>query len=345
MGKSENIYSVLEERLRNGFYQAGSKFPSETLLADEFSVNKMTMNKVVSLLVNRGFLIRGIRGAGTKVAAGHHKLTGTIAFLSHLTPYAMQVLQGLYDEAVRHNFSVITESPSTSDFSHRLQILHDSGIKSVASIGFGVPLLPQGMRLCCIDTARTSAQENSDVAFVNSNNFNGGQKIMSEIIKRGHREILIFSTQRFIGIPDAPQIPRISGMHRVMAENGIDDFEKRTFFSASCSDEDARLFLSKYLTEYPQTTVIATDNDNNAELIHRAALEMGIECPGKIALTGFGNVSKLPIATVDQNPYHQGELAARTLISKELNDDITFSAIENVETSLVNSDSIPIKLA
>ena len=85
--------------------------------------------------------------------------------------------------------------------------------------------------------------------------------------------------------------------------------------------------------------------DNNAELIHRAALEMGIECPGKIALTGFGNVSKLPIATVDQNPYHQGELAARTLISKELNDDITFSAIENVETSLVNSDSIPIKLA
>ena len=343
MGKSENILSLLEQRLRNGFYQAGSKFPSETLLADEFSVNKMTMNKVVSLLVNKGFLVRGIRGAGTRVAAGNIKASGSIVFLATLTPYAMQVLQGIYDEAVRHNFNVIIESPGRQDISRRLQLLRDSGIVSVAAIHFGIPLMPQGMRLCCIDTMPT-ATEMSDVAFVNSNNFQGGRKIMSEIIKRGHREILIFSTQRFAGLPDAPQIPRISGMHRVMEENGIADFEKRTFFSASCSDEDAKKFLTQHLAEYPKTTIIATDHDGNAALIHRAALELGIDCPGKIALTGFGNVSNLPIATVDQNPYHQGELAARRLINKELDGSLEFPAREEVDTKLVNSDCIPIKL-
>ena len=51
MGITERIYHELKRRLENGVYLSGSRFPSETSLADEFSVNKMTMNKVVSLLV------------------------------------------------------------------------------------------------------------------------------------------------------------------------------------------------------------------------------------------------------------------------------------------------------
>ena len=58
MGITERIYHELKRRLENGVYLSGSRFPSETSLADEFSVNKMTMNKVVSLLVGQKYQIR-----------------------------------------------------------------------------------------------------------------------------------------------------------------------------------------------------------------------------------------------------------------------------------------------
>ena len=47
MGITDHIYQVLKKRLENGNYPAGTRFPSESTLADEFSVNKMTMNKIV----------------------------------------------------------------------------------------------------------------------------------------------------------------------------------------------------------------------------------------------------------------------------------------------------------
>ena len=68
------------------------------------------------------------------------------------------------------------------------------------------------------------------------------------------------------------------------------------------------LFL-QHLKKYPASTLICTDSDNSADLLHRAGQELGVEIPGKIALTGFGDVTHLPIATVNQNPERQGELA------------------------------------
>ena len=80
MGISERIYRELKRRLEQGVYPAGSRFPSEALLADEFNVNKMTMNKIVSVLAGENYLLRGVRGAGTRVADFNNlRPRGTIA--------------------------------------------------------------------------------------------------------------------------------------------------------------------------------------------------------------------------------------------------------------------------
>ena len=69
---------------------------------------------------------------------------------------------------------------------------------------------------------------------------------------------------------------------------------------------------------------------------------MGIRCPGEIALTGFGNITSLKIATVDQNPELQGKLAARYLIdfAEGKRSDETMID-ELIPTSLVNPELIP----
>ena len=95
MSVSEKIYNELKKRLETGVYPSGSRFPSEALLADEFGVNKMTMNKIVSALVTGRYLIRGIRGAGTRVAEHNDcRPRGTVGFIANLLPYQTRILNG-----------------------------------------------------------------------------------------------------------------------------------------------------------------------------------------------------------------------------------------------------------
>ena len=72
---------------------------------------------------------------------------------------------------------------------------------------------------------------------------------MSEIIRRGHREILIFSSERFSFDRNAPKTPRVSGFHQIMQQNGINDFEERTFYlvpiDKSIHSEDRERVLKK----------------------------------------------------------------------------------------------------
>ena len=345
MNITERIYLELKQRLENGVYPPGSRFPSETTLADEFSVNKMTMNKIVSMLAEKQYLVRGVRGAGTRVAEIQAFSRGIIAFLSPLTPYTVHVLRGVYSEAVRHNYSVQVESPRIEDLQHRLTMLRNEGVIGVISVTYGVPVLPEGMMLFCVDSSPVPAFAGQKVHFINSDNYQGGVRMMKEIIRRGHREILIYSSERFHTRMDTPKTPRVCGFHQVMEEYGIFDFEERTFYAAWHSPEDARQFLRQYLKKYPETTLIAADSDGAAEQIHAAALELGLECPGQIALTGFGNVTQLPIANVNQNPERQGELAARHLIEYARTGACSAPFSEQVETSLTNVESIPIRLS
>lgn len=93
MGITDHIYQDLKKRLENGNYPAGTRFPSESTLADEFSVNKMTMNKIVSMLAEQGYLIRGNRGAGNPAwRKTEHDSGALLAFLGQLKPYSTRIL-------------------------------------------------------------------------------------------------------------------------------------------------------------------------------------------------------------------------------------------------------------
>ena len=344
MTVTEKICRELKRRLEEGIYPDGSRFPSESALADEFSVNKMTMNKVVSLLADQHYLIRGTRGAGTRVADNSCRPCGTIAFFSPLAPYSICILRGVYAEALRRNFAVVIESPAVEDLQHRLDMLRRMNVAGIISATYGIPVLPEGMALCCVDSEPRTVPEGKKVVFINSDNFQGGVRMMEEICRRGHREILVFSAERFHSGRQAPKTPRVCGFHQVMESRGIKDYEERTFYSAPDSLADAKFFLETYLKRFPRTTLIAADSDGSAGMIHAAALELKVKCPAQIALTGFGNVTQLPVAGVDQNPVRQGELAARYLIEYASTGEWTAPLCTRVETSLVNVERIPIQL-
>ena len=270
MSKTETVYNILRKRLEMSLYPPGSRFPSESTLAGEFSVNKMTMNKIVSMLVERGFLVRGRRGSGTLVADYRAKARGLIAFLGNIHTYSALVLRGVVAEAARNNFMVITETPRIEELQHRLELLKSQGVTGIISMGYGVPDVPEDMRLICVD-ANTLPDPAGKVSVINSDNFQGGALMMKEILRRGHRDILIFSSERFVMNRDASITPRVQGFHSVMRSCGIRDFEARTFYSAPSSAADCREFLRSCLKKYPGATLIAADSDYAAELLYKEA--------------------------------------------------------------------------
>ena len=338
MSKTETVYNILRKRLEKSLYPPGTRFPSESTLATEFSVNKMTMNKIVSMLAERGFLVRGGRGSGTLVADYKAKARGLIAFQANIHTYTALVLRGVVAEAARNNFMVIMETPRIEELQHRMELLKSQGVTGIISMGYGVPDVPEGMRLVCVDS-NFLPDPAGKVRVINSDNFQGGALMMKEILRRGHRDILIFSSERFVMNRDASITPRVQGFHSVMRSAGIRDFEARTFYSAPNSSADCREFLRSYLKKYPGATLIAADSDYAAELLYKEALQLGVDCPGKIALTGFGNITLLPIASVDQAPERQGELAARFLASFQEDER---EKLQLVDTSLTGVEHIPI---
>ena len=65
---------------------------------------------------------------------------------------------------------------------------------------------------------------------------------------------------------------------------------------------DIRECIMRIRRKHPETSLICTDSDHSAELLDSVMRTMETPFPEKIAITGFGNVSLLPIASVDQNP-------------------------------------------
>ncbi len=349
MGVTAEVYNILKERLDGKQYPADTKFPSGGKIAAEFGINKMTANKIIAMLIGEGYLYRkGFSGNGTLVADFQHKSSGNmLAILCAITPYSSRVLQGVIHGAASNDFLLVLESPTAANLQKRIQMLREKNIRSIICIGCGVPELPPDMKMICIDIPNPPATHPANVRFINSDNYQGGFAIMSEILRRGHREVLIFSSERFVISQTYPVSPRIRGMRDAMEQYRISDAEDRIFYAMPHSLPDTRKFLKTYLKRFPATSLIAADSDTSANMIAEACSGLGISCPGKIALTGFGNVTSLPISTVDQNAEYQGRLAAQHLIRLQLA-GIPFpdesSEVELVETKLVNTDCIPILL-
>ena len=103
MPSTEHIYRTLKKRLEEYHYPAESKFPSEYILAKEFDISKVTANKIVSRLVEQGYLKRGVRGSGTRVLKRLFRPLGHIAFIGKLNAYTVEILRGVQQECLRQH--------------------------------------------------------------------------------------------------------------------------------------------------------------------------------------------------------------------------------------------------
>ena len=187
------------------------------------------MNKIVSALVAGRYLVRGIRGAGTRVAEHNDcRPRGMIGFIANLLPYETRILNGIVNECSRNNYLTLIESPRSGDLLHRLQFLKNSGVTGIISAGYGVFDVPEGMLHFCLDYDPPRNEFPERTHFMNSDNFYGGIQLVEEILRRGHKEILLFSSERFLLSPTASVMPRVQGFYEALKKAILHAYDIRS---------------------------------------------------------------------------------------------------------------------
>ena len=345
MPSTEKIYQTLKNRLEESHYPAESKFPSEYALAEEFGVSKVTANKIVARLVEQGYLQRGVRGSGTWVLKRLFRPAGSIAVIGKLFPFSNKILKGVQQECLLNGYFPLLFSPEAEELNACLHILNPQNVSGIVSIGYGKIRSEWELPVVCMDYSLPHRRFEDNICFIGSDDYSGGRQMMDEILRRGHREIAIFSSERYVFNPSAAVPARIRGFHSALKDAGLPRLIDRTFYGMPDSLPDARECIMRIRKKYPETSLICTDSDHSAELLDSVMRTMGIPFPEKITITGFGNVSLLPIASVDQNPERQGHLAVQQILDFRRNPDKPFHpVVEPVETVLVRADHIPMRV-
>lgn len=336
--KIDDILKILREELSRGCYRKNDLFPSEYDLSERFGVNKKTVNKAVALLVAEGFLARGKRGQGTKVVSEISFPQGLLVFLGQIVhPYYAKVYTGIQTVAFQKNYLLSCVSPPIADLSSALHKLENSPqVKGVFTHAYGFDIALKGKPVFFIEESVHPIQVGKHQVVCNS--YDGGYEMMKNVLSRGHRNIVIYYNP-------ALAARRLTGFHDAMRQEGIADFQERTFYGLDFSEFDARIIFKKMLQKYPEFTAIVTASDDDVlRMIKAMDWAQFPWREKKIALTGFGNVAGIsdifPIATVDQHPFRLGKCAAERMFEVIQNNEPGKVVYEEIDVELLNLQNI-----
>ena len=331
--KVNEMLQQLRNELNQKKYALNTRFPSEYDLAERFEVNKKTANKAVSLLTVEGYLKRGRGKQGTIVVRHDIFPKRHIVFIGDVRHHFMALeAYGVQAAALKDNSLVSLISPPPSDLNRILKELPSMKIDGIIATSYG--LLPEtGLPVVYLEN---QVGELAFPDFVSCDSYQAGYQMMRELLKRGHRNIVLL-----FQIENNPQ--RLHGYYDAMREAGITDYEKRTFHMLEYTVGETNLLLNQICRKYPGFTAIVSCSDDD---IHRMIISMRLkkmDWEGKIAMIGFGNLSGVsdvyPIASVDQHPVRIGAEAYRLLLKKISNPETAIQ--EFLDTELVNLQNIP----
>lgn len=75
--KHVTVYDRIYDQIQRGIYPPGSQLPSETTLAEQMGVSRMTLRKALALFIEDG-LVKNVPGVGHFVCAANRNIENTI---------------------------------------------------------------------------------------------------------------------------------------------------------------------------------------------------------------------------------------------------------------------------
>ena len=327
----KEIADSVRGAIESGQLATGDSVPSETALALEWKVSRMTAHRAMQELQRTGLVTRK-PGVGTLVAEPSPTLSGHIALLFHnpLDLLELSYLRGI--NAGLSSDQHILFCDSHADVEQEARTLRKmrkdaDGIICLPSCSpKNTPLLREisdsGFPLVCVD--RTP--ENLEVDAVVSDNFGASVQALNELVKRGHKKIIHF-TEDEMQISSVRE--RYGAFLHVMHENGESHPERlvRFFPIGGSQNFDGRvqlmydaLFTLRHAKE-PATAIFCLNDYRLAPLL-TAIEQLELRVPDNIEVLSFHDALTLmpsvqgSLHRVVQDPKTIGMLAAQRLQSR-----------------------------
>lgn len=341
MGKIDDIAAALIAELNAGKYPAGGHFPSEYELSERFNAGRVTVNKAVSQLVQKGFLERGVRGSGTRVKALTLYPQGHIIYLGKLMHmFCAALVQGIYMAAAYRGYGLEVAMPTGDDMAGFLDKVCASG-KYAGIITHGYTMLDaERWPLPTVYVDTCSPVYDPACFHVANRNYEGAKALAGAVIKRGHREVVVYTHSDYMC---SHRFYRVNGFMDAFKQHGLECCSERLFVGMEYSMFDASSTLRKIRSRFPQVSVIMTPTDDLALDLVRVLRQQKID---HISVTGFGNVQGISdaynLASADQHPFHLGSDAANMLMDLAEGKNNQQPHIQYVDVEPVNIEAIPI---
>jgi GntR family transcriptional regulator, arabinose operon transcriptional repressor len=330
--KHQKVRQTIADAIASGEYQPGQRLPSESKLVKTFDASRPTVNRALCELQLTG-LIERRAGSGSYVradAAARGYTFGLLIPELGRTEIFEPICRGMA-EAQHNGPHVLLWGSSLADTPdvefQASQASRQLVAKKVSGVFFApLELTPQkdainhkiatafdkaGIPIVLLDRDLVSYPARSRYDLVGIDNRRAGYTITAHLLRCGCRRVM------FVGRPDsAPTVDaRIAGYCEALGE-APGNLKPIVF---RIDPEDKGQVKSALAKSRPDGIVCA--NDFTAAHLMKTLIELGVNVPGKVRLSGIDDVKyasllSVPLTTLHQPCADMGAIAVSTMLER-----------------------------
>ena len=331
----DEMVQDLKKQIHKGKYSCGDRFPSESELARQYGISRMSVRQGLAHLENQGMVVK-VNGKGSFVSHRYlfkngikdRKQTKTIGLIATTLedPFVAQIHSGVVEELQNTGYNVCIYS------SERNAEQESVNIRQCVERGCaGLIIFPiwsrtnskqieeldnnNGIPLVLVD--RTVPGLNVD--YVATDNFRGGMMAVEYLIQMGHRQIGMIK-----GVSGTANDDRYRGYCHCLQKYGIEMDENivvtQKYENLSHEPLEGGQHEMRYLMDRSsRPTAVFAANDALAFGAETAALQMGLKVPDDVSIIGFDNflqaqLAPVPLTTISQPTTEIGHAAAKLIL-------------------------------
>lgn len=320
----KQIANAIHAEISQGKLKSGDPLPSETDLAAQWNVSRVTAHRAMHELHQQGIVVRR-RRYGTVVASAEKRHTGYVAVFFNGTrdfleqEYLSGMRDGLPDEYHLLVCDIRSDPQREVQYLERMSATTD-GILCMPTCDPNNTarmqrLVESGTNLLCVDCVPEGLLADAVV----SENYTSTLEALRFLAERGHRRIAHFTNDHnyLSSIRD-----RRAAYEQVMIENGTPDVRPwLREFPLEISGERERLLvqdaLSALLHQPNAPTAVFCVNDYLLCAVILACQDLGVAIPGDLEIVSYNDcppfVPYAPsnIHRIVQRAYEMGQMAAQ----------------------------------
>lgn len=319
--KADFVFSTLQERITTGQWKVGEQIPTEEELSHEFACSRGTVSKAIARLAHEQLVERRTR-AGTRVIQSSSRRSGpaldldACAFIYPSIQHEgiSRIVAGFQQAAneARQRTMMLTTG---TDFRKEAEIVGRLGEFNVkGAVIYPVISSPQDqiyymqMILTCpypvvlVGVNLPGLMRSGVVA----DGQHAGYTMTKRMIDQGARRIGFLANYAWV-----PSVrDRYLGYRQAMEETGLAESEAYVHLESKMTprfdnplDEPTALARA-YLGKHKDLEGVVAADDFLAHGCLHAALELGLDVPGRLKIAGIGDFRTLPQTTPAITTYH-----------------------------------------